>query len=120
MGFSMDKIRGIQEFENARAELRQLGVTLEILPGEYRVSLAGVGEASAYYTDDLDDATRAGRAMAANKPQLLPPLGPTGRKNTRRAMMYRHNARLAARRFGGAMILIGLRIAACLYEASNG
>lgn len=116
----MEHIGGIQEFESARAELRQLGVTLEILPGEYRVSLAGAGDASAYYTDDLNDATRAGRAMAANRQQLLPPLGPTGRRNTRRAMMYRHNARLAARRFGGAMILIGFQIAARLYEAGNG
>jgi hypothetical protein len=84
--------------EQVKKELRPLGLTLQVLPGEYRVNFRGGAEATAYYTDDLDDARRTGVAMADHKPPELPPIGPCGRRRTRKGMMYRHNQKIAARR----------------------
>ncbi len=85
-------------FIAAQEELRRLGLTVAIVPGEYRVNFIGGVETTAYYTDDFDDALATGRAMAKAALNVLPPLGPTGRKSSRRAKMYRHNAKVAARR----------------------
>jgi len=52
----------------AKAILRPLGVTLRHTVGEFRVNLAGGKEATAYYTDDINDAVATGRAMAAAPP----------------------------------------------------
>ena len=88
-------VQGVQE------TLRRLGMVLTVAPGEYRVNFSNGRFATAYSTDDLADALATGLAMAPTAPVVLPPLGPTGSHNSRRAMMYRHNARIAvARRFG--------------------
>lgn len=50
----------------AKAELRKVGVTLNKRNGEFRVNLAGGSEATAYYTDDLDDAYCTGLQMFGN------------------------------------------------------
>lgn len=56
-------------FKGAQADLRAMGVTLNrtAVEGEFRVALAGLPSrrAPSYYTDDLHDAVRTGRAMAA-------------------------------------------------------
>jgi hypothetical protein len=81
------------------AELRRLGVAIRSAPGEYRVNYRGGQETTSYHTDDLADALATGRAMAENPPPPAPlPLGPVGRRNTRRAQMINHNRRLAERR----------------------
>ena len=55
-------------FKGAQADLRALGVTLNrtAVEGEFRVALAGLPsrKAPSYYTDDLSDAVRTGKAMA--------------------------------------------------------
>jgi hypothetical protein len=96
------KTEPVSDFIAARAELRSLGINLDIAGGAYCLNYDHGSEGTARYADDLGDACALGRDMAANKPTRLPPLGPTGRRNTRRARMYRHNTRLAAiRRRGG-------------------
>jgi hypothetical protein len=89
------------EFIQASDELYRLGVSLEIAPGEYRVSMAGVCVGDACFFDDLAEAIEAGRSMAENAKTRLAPMGPCGRRNTRRGQMYRHNLMIAAMRRGG-------------------
>ncbi len=88
------------EFTQARDELHHLGVTLEIAPGEYRVSIAGASIGDAFFSDDLAEAIEAGRTMAATARAKTAPMGPCGRRNTRRGQMYRHNSMIAAIRRG--------------------
>lgn len=47
-----------------KAELNSVNVTIRKRDGEYRVNLRGGGEATAYYTNDLEDARQTGLAMA--------------------------------------------------------
>lgn len=47
--------------------LRRVGVTLRKRDGEYRVNFLGGGEATAYYTNDLEDALGTGQRMSAEK-----------------------------------------------------
>ena len=89
---------GVKAFLAGQAELRALGLSLVIACGEYKVNFRGGNEATAYYTGDLADAIDTGRSMAEDERRKLPPLGPTGRRNSRKALMYRHNAKLAAQR----------------------
>lgn len=55
-------------FNTARGILRELGVTIRPRDsaGEYRVNFCNGGEATAYYTSDLDDAVGTGVAMVAH------------------------------------------------------
>jgi hypothetical protein len=85
-------------FLDAQAELRLLGITLSIVAGEYSVNYEHGSGATAYFTGDLQDAIAAGRRMAAAIRTEPLPIGPTGRRGSRRAMMYRHNRKIAARR----------------------
>ncbi len=48
----------------AKIKLRQVGMTLTRKDGEYRVNIAGGKEATAYYTDDIEDALNTGLAIA--------------------------------------------------------
>ena len=48
----------------AKATLRAVGVTITKRHGEYRVNLRGGQEATAYYTDDIEDAVNTGQQMA--------------------------------------------------------
>lgn len=87
----------VSRFDEACAELRASGISLKRAPGEYIVSRAkSMGASTAF--ESLDDAIQHGRALAAQNDSLrdLPPLGPTGKKS-RRAQMYRHNRRVAAK-----------------------
>lgn len=55
-------------YTRAKRQLRDQGVTLKKTEhGEFRVTLAGEGEARAYYTDDLDDAISTAEAMVKVK-----------------------------------------------------
>jgi hypothetical protein len=80
------------------------GARLPARPGEYVVNFRDGTPATAYVTDDLADAIEHGRALAlsitaADAPKKRePPLGPTGPRSPRRAKIYRHNKKLAARR----------------------
>jgi hypothetical protein len=97
-------------FETVAAELRVLGITLESLPGEYRVNFHNGKEGAAYCTDDLQDALAAGRAMAAavaadQASQETPSASGKRRrprrrmtpKAQRRRMIRQHNRRLRTR-----------------------
>ena len=86
------------DFIAAQAELFSLGMELTIENGEYRVGFRHGGGAVAFYTDDLNAALDAGRTMARAAKNAAPPIGPTGRRGGRRAMMYRHNRKIAAKR----------------------
>ena len=48
----------------AKAKLREFNLVLTKNEGEYRVNFKGGREASAYYTDDINDAVCTGFAMA--------------------------------------------------------
>jgi hypothetical protein len=89
-------------FEQAKAELRDLGIELVSTPGAYRFRYIGRGPATALLpesTEDIEGAIRIGRALAGRVPSPpQPPLGPTGRRNTRRSQMYRHNRKIATKR----------------------
>ncbi len=89
------------EFMKARDALRHLGVSLEIAPGEFRVSLVGATLGDAFFSDNLAEAIEAGHRMAENFKSKPAPLGPCGRRNSRKALMYRHNTMLAAIRRRG-------------------
>jgi len=56
-------------FNTARAQLKALGIQLQYSNdyNEYRVNLKGGREATAYYTNDLDDARDTGLYMAGAK-----------------------------------------------------
>ena len=51
-------------FERAQLYLRQWNITLTRREGEYRVNFKGGAEATAYYTNDLEDAIQTGRTMS--------------------------------------------------------
>jgi hypothetical protein len=60
----------------AKRAFKPLGITINVVAAsrgyshgrvEYRVNFAGGKEATAYYTDDLDDAVGTGHAMAAHR-----------------------------------------------------
>ena len=86
-------------FNAARDELHALGLVLRQAPGQYSVNFPGGDDATAYVTDDLQDALNHGRAMAIEPPPARPPpLGPTGARASRRGFMCKHNRKLAAKR----------------------
>lgn len=47
------------------AAIRELGMTVSVRDGEIRVNHKGYSEATAYYTDDRQDAVDTARAMKA-------------------------------------------------------
>lgn len=55
--------------KSAKAEMRAIGISLRYLvdTGEYRVNYAGGAEATAYYTNCIEDAVATGHMMAARK-----------------------------------------------------
>ena len=54
-----------------------LGMTLQHRDGEYRVNFKGGLEATAYYTNDLEDAFHTAEAMARSAKALQPKYKPT-------------------------------------------
>jgi hypothetical protein len=59
---------------NVRKELRRLDIVITHVDDEYRVNFRGGSEATAYYTNDLQDAFDTGRAM--RRMFQIPPLPP--------------------------------------------
>lgn len=49
---------------NVSTTLRNLGIVIRKRDGEYRVNFKGGSEATAYYTDDIQDALDTGKMMA--------------------------------------------------------
>jgi len=47
--------------------IRELGFTVGVKDGEWRITPKGAPESAAYYTDDLDDALGTARLMAKPK-----------------------------------------------------
>ena len=84
-------------FQEAAETLRQRGIVLRQLPGQYSVNFRTGRPATEYRTDDLDDALAHGLAMGA-APAPEPPLGPMGKGPSQRGRMIAHNRKLAARR----------------------
>jgi hypothetical protein len=77
--------------EQAKAILKIVGVTL-VAGDEYRVNIRGGSEATAYYTDDIQDAVKTGLAMAyqANKvTQCYEPIRPLRAPDNGAAYCYR-------------------------------
>jgi len=88
-------------FQIACEKLKALGLELQQAPGHYLVNFRNGTTATEYQTEDLEDALQRGCEMAAQTPPARePPLGPTGPRSKRRAFMYSHNKRVAARRSG--------------------
>jgi hypothetical protein len=88
-------------FQIAYDRMKALGLVLQQAPGQYRVNFTHGSHATEYVTDDLQDALKHGREMAQEAPPRPdPPLGPT--RGTayakRRAIMYRHNNKIAKKR----------------------
>ena len=52
---------------DAKRILRERGISVNKRDGEYRVNFLGGEEATAYYTDDIEDAIRTGLAMATSR-----------------------------------------------------
>ena len=95
-------------FESVAAELRALGLTITIRPGEYCVNFRDRTEATGYFTDELQDALEHGRAMAADRPSAPPAWGksslirrkwrrPMSAKTQRRRRIRAHNHRMRGR-----------------------
>lgn len=63
MGRRANDNRRLSDFEAAKLGLRRIGLVLTKRDGEYRVNFKGGSEETSYYTDDLNDAFRTGRAM---------------------------------------------------------
>jgi hypothetical protein len=62
------------KFVQVRVRLSRLGVTIRRQEtGEYRVNFVGGREATAYYSEDLDDADGTGQAMAQHGAGRPPP-----------------------------------------------
>jgi hypothetical protein len=86
-------------------ELRVQGILITNRAGEWCVNFRGGIDATAYVTDDLQDAFEHGRAMAlARQPAAAEPVKhrhkwrrPTNAKSQRRRMIKAHNYRLRAR-----------------------
>ncbi len=94
-------MKAITPFERVKDELHGLGVELIAAPGAYRFRYTNQGRGSPYLpesTDDLGEALALGRELAQRRPAVLPPLGPTGRRKTRRGAMFKHNLTIAAKR----------------------
>ena len=73
-------------FASVEMELRNLGLRIESGPGTYRVNYCNATEATAYVTDNLEDALAAGQHMAAT----TSPLSTTGAVHKRyRTRLYR-------------------------------
>jgi hypothetical protein len=97
----------MNQFEIVAAQLAALGLTITVRPGEYCVNFRGGGNATAYLTDDLDDALNHGRAVAAALPEAAsaPREGgrrrkwrrPKSAKAARRAFIRAHNRRMRGR-----------------------
>ena len=86
-------------------------MTLRRLPGEYCVNFRNGGDGTARLADDLDQALKLGRAMAADKAAIQAAVkAPLRRKWRRRRMtakaqrrrfIRRHNRRVRARAMRG-------------------
>ena len=97
----------MSQFEIVAVQLAALGLTIAVRPGEYVVNVRGGSDATAYFTDDLDDALTHGRAIAAALPDSASPQGvavrhrkwrrPMSAKAQRRRKIRQHNHRMRAR-----------------------
>lgn len=86
-------------FDLAIEEVRAFGQQLRKTAGGYSVNFCHGTFATEYETDELANALRHAREVAAQAPPPPPPpLGPTGSRSTKRGEMYKHNRKLAARR----------------------
>jgi hypothetical protein len=62
--------------QEAKSIARHLGLTLrKVRSGEYRVNFRDGNEATAYYTDNLEDAVRTAVEMARKRALRAGPLG---------------------------------------------
>jgi len=94
-------------FDIVVTELRALGVTLQRLPGEYRVNFRNGADSTARFADDLEQALELGRVMVGEKAAdsttaKKPPRRRWRRKRMtpkarRRRFILGHNRRLRAR-----------------------
>lgn len=90
-------------YDVAAAELRPLGVKITVGQGEYVLTYRGMRNSPEQHADDLAEAIASGREMAAHPPlAAIAPMGPTGRRHTRRGRMLKHNRWIAARRRAAA------------------
>lgn len=57
--------------EEVRRAVRALGLTFRRDDGEHRINFVGGDEATAYYTDDLEDALWTAFRMVENRPTAM-------------------------------------------------
>lgn len=92
----------ISPLDAVALQLRARGMVIGVVPGGFCINYRHGTAETAYQTDDLGEALRMGLAFPP-PPTIEPPLGPMGRKDRRRARMYAHNRRIAAKRRTAAM-----------------
>ena len=89
----------MSDFDDAVKELRALGIEIVQGQGEYHLFYRSRGRRDqGIALTDLAEAIAKGHDMAEHRPASLPPMGPTGRRNTRRGKMILQNRKIAARR----------------------
>ena len=87
--------QALSPFELAAAELRKLGITLNRLPGEYRVNFHNGAELTAQTAETIAEALDLGRAMAAERAEAAPHTGgPRRRRRPRRMTAKAYNKRV--------------------------
>lgn len=57
-------------FSSAKLDLKQVGIVLSVLDGEYRVNFKGGSELTAYYTNSIEDALGSGLDMARRRDEV--------------------------------------------------
>src|SRR5258708_38010367 len=82
----MNDNKPLNAHDIAREELRALGITLSLPPGTYCVNFRDASAATAYFSDDLQDALEHGPEMAAlaAKPAATPDKPPLKTRRKRR------------------------------------
>jgi hypothetical protein len=93
-------------FELAHRRLRGLGVTLERLPGEYRVMGTWQAEADRAYFETLGEAVARGEELASQRPQdvsagVSPAAAPQARLPKRQGLFQGHAEAAQSKTVGG-------------------
>jgi hypothetical protein len=84
----------MHNFADAAAELRQLGIDLTRLPGEYRVNIHNGSEATAQIAETVEAALELGRTMATERAAAAPHSAGPRRRRRRRMTSKAYNKRL--------------------------
>jgi hypothetical protein len=84
----------MHNFAAVAAELRQLGIDLTRLPGEYRINFHNGSESTAQIVETIEAALELGREMAAEGAAAAPNSAGPRRRRRRRMTPKAYNKRL--------------------------